>query len=214
MSEPSAGSRLISLDKKALRKQLRLARRALTPAQQRDAALRLGAQFKRFSALHRLRSVAVYFANDGELDPGALIRWCWATHKQVFLPVLHPMREGELLFLPYEPYTVLAKNKLGIPEPLSSHHLPRPLWTLDVVLTPLVGFDEQGHRMGMGGGFYDRTLAPAFNGKTPRRPLLLGLAHECQKIAALPTDPWDIPLDGVMTDRAVYGMQKSKFRGS
>lgn len=191
-------------DKKTLRKQLRARRRALNRAQQRDAALGLGSQFKQFAALHRIRSVAVYFANDGELDPSALIHWCWATRKQVYLPILHPTRKNELLFLPYEPNSELARNKLGIPEPVASHHLPRPLWTLDLVLTPLVGFDDQCHRMGMGGGFYDRTLAPAFSGKTPRRPRLMGLAHECQKVAQLPVDPWDIPLDAIMTERAIY----------
>lgn len=192
------------LDKKSLRKTLRASRRALTRAQQRNAACGLGQQFKQLAAQRRIHSVAVYFANDGELDPAGLIHWCWATGKQVYLPVLHPVRKNELLFLPYTPGTALARNHLGIPEPVASHHLPRPLWTLDVILTPLVGFDEHCHRMGMGGGFYDRTLAPAFSGKTPRRPLLIGLAHECQKVPQLPTDPWDIPLDAVLTDKACY----------
>lgn len=193
-----------TLDKKALRKTLRAKRRALTPGQQRDAALGLGRQFKQLAAISRIQSIAVYFPNDGELDPTGLIRWCWASGKQVLLPVLHPVRKRELLFLPYEPCTPLARNRLGIPEPVSSHRQPRPLWTLDLVLTPLVGFDEQCHRMGMGGGFYDRTLSAAFRGQTPRRPLLIGLAHEAQKVENLPTDPWDIPLDAVLTDRAVY----------
>jgi len=207
---PTSSSDNTPLDKKALRKSLRAKRRALTRGQQRDAALGLGRQFKQLAALSRIHSVAVYFANDGELDPTGLIHWCWASGKQVLLPVLHPVRKRELLFLPYEPGTPLARNRLGIPEPVSSHHPPRPLWTLDLVLTPLVGFDENCHRMGMGGGFYDRTLAPAFRGKTPRRPLLIGLAHEGQKVDILPTDPWDIPLDAVLTDKAVYWSQSQR----
>lgn len=191
-------------DKKALRKTLRAKRRALTRGQQRDAAIGLGRQFKQLAALSRIRTIAVYFANDGELDPSGLIHWCWSSGRQVLLPVLHPVRKRELLFLPFEPDTPLARNRLGIPEPVSSRHPPRPLWTLDLVLTPLVGFDDHCHRMGMGGGFYDRTLAPAFDGQTPRRPLLMGIAHECQKVNILPTDPWDIPLDAVLTDKAVY----------
>lgn len=193
-----------SLSKKELRAELRSRRRALTRGQQRQAALGLGRQFKQLASTQRIHSIAVYFANDGELDPTALIHWCWATGKEVFLPVLHPVRRRELLFLPYRPETRLARNRLGIPEPVASDNLPRPLWTLDLILTPLVGFDAQCHRMGMGGGFYDRTLAPAFNGRTPRRPLLMGLAHECQKVEQLPVDPWDIPLDAVITDKAIY----------
>lgn len=187
-----------------MRKILRARRRSLSRAQQRNAALGLGRQFKQFAATRRIKSVAVYFANDGELDPSGLIQWCWTTGKQVVLPVLHPTRRNELLFLPYEPGTRLARNRLGIPEPAASHRLPRPLWTLDLVLTPLVGFDPTCHRMGMGGGFYDRTLAPAFSGYTPRRPLLMGIAHECQKLEQLPVEPWDIPLDGVITDQTIY----------
>lgn len=191
-------------DKKILRAELRKRRRAFTRGQQRQASLGLGSQFKQLAGLRRIHSVAVYFANDGELDPTALIHWCWKTGKEVYLPVLHPVRRRELMFLPYRPDTRLARNRLGIPEPLASNGLPRPLWTLDLVLTPLVGFDLRGNRMGMGGGYYDRTLAPAFKGLTPRRPLLMGLAHECQKVAQLPIDSWDIPLDAVITDKAIY----------
>lgn len=197
-------SQIPSPDKKALRTELRKRRRALTRGQQHLAALGLGRQFKQLASTRRTQSVAVYFANDGELNPTALIHWCWATGKEVYLPVLHPVRRRELMFLPYRPDTRLARNRLGIPEPVASDALPRPLWTLDLILTPLVGFDADCNRMGMGGGFYDRTLAPAFNGQTPRRPLLMGIAHECQKVGKLPVDPWDIPLDAVITDKAIY----------
>ncbi|CBL43703.1 5-formyltetrahydrofolate cyclo-ligase family protein [gamma proteobacterium HdN1] len=190
--------------KKALRKILRARRLALTRGEQYLAALGLGRQFKRFAANRRITRVGVYFANDGEIDPSAIVQWCWKTNKQPLLPVLHPTRTGELLFLPWLPETPLARNRFGIPEPDSARSNPRPVWTLDVILTPLVGFDVQCSRLGMGGGYYDRTLAPAFTGYTPRRPLLIGVAHECQKVENLPIEAWDIPLDGVLTGDAFY----------
>ena len=77
-------------------------------------------------------------------------------------------------------------------------------WRLDLVLVPLVGFDPQGNRLGMGGGFYDRTFAYRGRRKHTSRPCLIGLAHECQRVEHLPCAGWDIPLDGVITDCRRY----------
>jgi 5-formyltetrahydrofolate cyclo-ligase len=71
------------------------------------------------------------------------------------------------------------------------------------VLVPLVGFDEHCNRLGMGKGFYDRTFG--YKTRTGyNKPKLIGLAHECQKIPSVPTDSWDVRLDGVISDRGVY----------
>ncbi len=75
-----------------------------------------------------------------------------------------------------------------------------PTWTLDIILLPLVGFDRYGNRLGMGGGFYDRTLA-RLNHCDMKRPLLIGLAHHCQEVEQLQTQSWDIPLDIIATDK-------------
>ena len=90
----------------------------------------------------------------------------------------------------------LTRNRFGIEEP----PLGAP-WintrALDLVLAPLVAFDDQGNRLGMGGGFYDRHF-----GNLPQclRPLLVGVAHEVQCADALPAAPWDVPLDGILTE--------------
>ena len=89
----------------------------------------------------------------------------------------------------------MKENRFGIKEPIDGS--PSSAQTLDLILIPLVGFDQRGNRLGMGGGFYDRTLA--FKLKTPQRPNLIGLAHECQRVEHLETDPWDIPMTGILT---------------
>jgi 5-formyltetrahydrofolate cyclo-ligase len=68
----------------------------------------------------------------------------------------------------------------------------------------LVGFDRACHRLGMGAGFYDRSLAFLQQRRHWRRPRLIGLAHECQRVEALAPKPWDIPLDAVITEAAIY----------
>jgi 5-formyltetrahydrofolate cyclo-ligase len=79
----------------------------------------------------------------------------------------------------------------------------RPVWTLDLILTPLVAFDDQGNRLGMGGGFYDRTLAYLGRRKHWKKPRLIGTAHAFQQVARLPHESWDVPLHGVVTEKAL-----------
>jgi 5-formyltetrahydrofolate cyclo-ligase len=80
----------------------------------------------------------------------------------------------------------------------------RNVWALDLVLLPLVGFDDAGGRLGMGGGFYDRSLAYLARRQSWRKPTLLGLAHECQKVERLAQASWDVPLAGTVTDKHWY----------
>jgi 5-formyltetrahydrofolate cyclo-ligase len=189
--------------KPALRRSLRAARRQLSRRQQRLASDGLVKRFRGTPHLLRARSVALYYANDGELNPALLARWLWSSGKSVYLPVLHPRHEGELLFVPWQPDTLLSRNRFGIPEPVTTRSTIRPAWTLDLILTPLVGFDREGRRLGMGGGFYDRTLARMQRRPQPRKPGLWGIAHDCQEMEHLPCEPWDIPLDGVITGTRV-----------
>ena len=75
---------------------------------------------------------------------------------------------------------------------------------LDLILMPLVSFDDNGNRLGMGGGFYDRSLEFLRHRTRWHKPQVFGIAYDFQRINGLTPDPWDIPLQGVITDRAVY----------
>ncbi|ROR34721.1 5-formyltetrahydrofolate cyclo-ligase [Inmirania thermothiophila] len=185
----------------ALRRRLRAARRALAGAERarRDAAivraLAVSAPFR------YARRIALYLAHDGEPDLAGLLRRAWAAGKLCCLPVLAPPPRGGLLFAPFGPDTTLVRNRFGIPEP--AHVAAVPAASLDLVLAPLVGFDPAGHRLGMGGGFYDRALAFLRRDRLRSRPRVIGVAYACQEVPALPARPWDVPLHGVVTEQGL-----------
>ena len=191
--------------RKSLRSRLRSARRRLSPQQQRLATARISRRLLCDPAFRRARHIAFYLASDGEVDLLPLLQRL-PGHKSFYLPVLSDPRRAwlaqQLLFQPWRPNKdPLTKNRYGIFEP---HYDPGKLKTpymLDLVLLPLVGFDQQGNRLGMGKGYYDRTFAP--RSSSWHRPKLLGVAHACQEVPLLPYAAWDVPLDGVVTDKAL-----------
>lgn len=186
-----------------LRKTLRARRRSLTPRQQTQAAEQLLQQLKRQPLFLRSQRIAFYLPNDGEIDPRPLIREAWRRGKQCYLPVLAPGKEkNRLWFVRHTPTTPLIKNRFGIPEPRALFRQRVLTRQLDVVFLPLVGFDRQGGRMGMGGGFYDRSFAFKHT-TTTHKPYLVGLAHHCQQVEQLQLAHWDIPLCAVATDREI-----------
>jgi 5-formyltetrahydrofolate cyclo-ligase len=185
--------------KVTLRKQLRNARRGLSPKQQQTAAEQLVATLRPILSKQKVRRVAAYLAMDGELDLLPLMEYCWQHRIEIYLPVLHKLKPA-LWFARFDEHSPLYPNRFGIDEPLDGAPI-RP-WQLDIVLLPLVGFDAHGNRLGMGGGFYDRTFAHA--ARWPKRPKLMGVAHECQKVDAIPLERWDIRLDAIVSDRHFY----------
>lgn len=138
------------------------------------------------------------------MNPFPLLRLAHARHKGCFLPVLRPHPRRKLWFLEYVPGDRLTINRFGIPEPQLRNRRIRLPWSLDLLLVPLVGFDSECNRLGMGGGFYDQTLAYLRQRRCWTRPLLVGIAHECQRLGALKTNSWDVPLEMVATEERIY----------
>lgn len=145
--------------------------------------------------------IAFYWPHQGEIDPRAAIDLAWQLGKKCYLPVLHPLGYKKLLFVEYCPKDKLHKNRFSIPEPSLLHRVCIPSWTLNLVLMPVLGFDQWGHRLGRGGGYYDRTFAYVENTYKPRNPLLIGLAYEFQALDRLPKEDWDIPMLGIATEK-------------
>ncbi|MBW8453970.1 5-formyltetrahydrofolate cyclo-ligase [Pseudomonas stutzeri] len=192
------------LSRPALRRKLRQTRRQLSPAQQRHAARRLYRQLSHHPLFRRARHIALYLPNDGEIDPRLLLRAAHRRGKATYLPVLNPWPRTRMVFQRIEPGERLRRNRFGIFEPVIRTARQRRVWALDLLLMPLVGFDGNGGRLGMGGGFYDRSLAYRARRKKSHKPTLLGLAHECQRVDRLPLESWDVPLLGTVTDRGWY----------
>ena len=193
----------INDDPRELRQRLRELRRALSPAEQRQAALAVAHRLENWPVWVGATRVAGYWACDGELDPAPLLERAWAAGRSVYLPVLDD-DEYSLRFAPYPPGAALRRNRFNIPEPEVAPERWLEPHRLDLVLTPLVAFDPTGTRLGMGGGFYDRAFAflgnPNYRGHCP---VLLGLGYEFQGVAALVRQVWDVPLDAVVTDAAL-----------
>ncbi|HDX8786890.1 TPA: 5-formyltetrahydrofolate cyclo-ligase [Klebsiella michiganensis] len=185
----------IPFTRQQIRQQIRQRRRALTPEQQTQFALQAADRMMAYPPVLLAQTVAVFLSFDGELDTRPLIDQLWRAGKRVYLPVLHPFSPGNLLFMHYHPSSDLVVNRLNIREPKLDVRDVLPLSQLDVLVTPLVAFDAAGQRLGMGGGFYDRTL----QNWRQHRLQPVGYAHDCQQVDALPTEQWDIPLPAVIT---------------
>ncbi len=182
---------------------MRQQRRALSPQQREKASLALARRLGRQPLFLRSQHIAFYLPNDGEMDLSPLIQRAWAMGKQCYLPVLSPLYHNRLWFAPYRHDSDLVLNRFGIPEPAINWAGIRPVWTLDLLLTPLVAFDANGNRLGMGGGYYDRTLAYLARRRHWRKPHLLGTAYAFQQVEHLPYKPWDVPLHGVVTESSL-----------
>jgi len=187
-----------------IRTEYRKKRQALSAQQQSTAANKLLTTCISSTTLPQAKTIACYIANDGEIDPHAIIDYCWQQGKCVLLPVLHPFSKGHLLFVNYLPNTPTHKNSYGIKEPIVTTQNICPLTNIELILTPLVAFDAKGNRLGMGGGYYDRTLAPLRRGALITQ--LIGLAHTCQQTDRLFTDSWDIPLNGIATPEQFFSV--------
>lgn len=158
----------------------------------------------RWEFLQHTKTVGCYLSFQAEMPTQAIIKSLWQKNKNVLLPLLHNNGSPTLHFHPYSPGTKLTNNRFGIPEPHYNPQHETPAQSLDLVLMPLLGFDRCGSRMGMGGGFYDRTFEFILHDTVnKKRPFMLGLAMDVQELSELERQPWDVPLDGILTESGI-----------
>lgn len=193
----------MTLSRQAIRKQIRSQRQQLSGSAQQLAAKNLTHRLSTVQTVINAKHIAIYLSNDGELNTAEFIDWCWQQKKCVYLPVIHPFSRGNLLFLKYQKDTPMVENHYGIKEPKLDVTQVITAKELNIIFTPLVAFDDHGNRLGMGGGFYDRTLAqlPEDNSKSPA---IIGLAHDCQQVAHIPIESWDIPIPTIITPTKIH----------
>jgi 5-formyltetrahydrofolate cyclo-ligase len=192
------------VDKPELRRALRSQRQALAPSARERAAEALATHAAALRVFRVAERIGFYLTHDNEIDPALLLARAQARGKHCYLPVLSRINGDRLWFAPLARDTAWRANRFGIPEPVVR---PRELVraaALDLVLMPLVGFDADGNRLGMGGGFYDRSLDFLRGRRHWRKPHLVGLAYDFQRVVALPVNDWDVPLTAIVTDRAAY----------
>ncbi|MDR9498658.1 MAG: 5-formyltetrahydrofolate cyclo-ligase [Hydrogenovibrio sp.] len=186
-----------------LRQQCRQRRRQLTPQQQIEHAGAASRIALRTRWLQRPKRIGLFLPQDGELDTHFLLEALLKRGHRLYLPVLQTLRGRPMAFAPYTAASALIPNRFRIHEPITPHDDHINAHQLDVLFAPLTCFDHAGHRLGMGGGFYDRSLA--FKQWFPNvRPVVIGWAHECQYQPELPVEPWDQPLDALITETRLY----------
>ena len=184
----------IAARRRELRLALRSRREELSDDDLAAAAMAVTARLVRVAALRRAEVVAGYRAVRGEVDVDAVLTLLIDAGATVTVPRV----VGEhLQFVEWHPGDPAEPGSFGIPEPRSGRTVP--LTRHDVVLAPLVAFDAEGQRLGQGGGFYDRALA----GPGDAKPLVIGVAHAFQRVEQIPVEPWDVPLDAVVTEDEV-----------
>ena len=184
----------------ALRQYLRYRRSQLGVGAQLKASHRLLKAILKSQKYRHSQRIACYLAINGEIDLRPILQQALISGKQCFLPTLdYSNSEPALSFSRYYPGMILVKNRYGIREPVVQAAVPAT--ALDLVLVPMVGFDKQGNRLGMGGGYYDRTFAflnleQSFN--SLHQPQLIGVAHRCQQVRKIQAQPWDIVMSEVI----------------
>ena len=188
------------MDTAKKRQSLRKKRRELSAKQQLIMADKIAANLCSLPMFLRAKRVAIYLANEGEVNPSIIYDICHKSGKQLFLPAIHPFKQNRLHFAQVKPNSTIINNRFGILEPCIKSSKCSPPWSLDLILMPLVGFDRKGNRLGMGGGFYDRTFAFTAKKQSPA-PQLIGLAYSFQELKTIKPQPWDIPISGIVTEK-------------
>jgi 5-formyltetrahydrofolate cyclo-ligase len=187
-------------DRESLRRKIRNHRQELSDDEIFESSWSITRHLIESSQFKSSKRIACYLSTGGEVDTQFILDACWSLNKTVLLPTLSPLGDGKLWFVRHEPGQTLRMNRYSIAEPVFSRRdLMRPA-QIDLVLAPLVAFDGQGHRLGMGGGYYDRTFAFLNQRSHWQRPWFIGLAYEFQQVPQLESHFWDVNLQGIVTE--------------
>ncbi len=188
-------------DKAALRRELRARRAAVPRAARRLAGRRLVRHALRQRLLARKRRIGFYMPAKNEIDVLPLLGRARLMGVDCYLPVVPGRGHRKLWFIRLGDRPAWRLNRYGIPEYRHAPARKVRATQLDVLFLPLLGFDEQGWRVGMGGGYYDASLARLGKRRVWRQPRRVGVAFAAQQVDRIPNDAWDIPLSGILTER-------------
>ncbi len=197
-------------DKAALRRALRAARAAVGREERGIAAAKLPGHALRQRLLARKRRIGFYMAAKNEIDLGRLLARAKGMGVDCYLPIVPGRGHRKLWFIRLGSQPAWVMNRYGIPE--YRHPPARKVRAdrLDILFMPLLGFDAEGWRVGMGGGYYDASLAKPRTRRHWQKPRLIGVAFAAQEVDHIPHDPWDIPMDGVLTERGFFAARRNQ----
>ncbi len=196
--------------RRALRRELRARRAALPPWRRQALALRITAQVARLPQLRSGAAVGLYAHFGSELPTSALRSLARQRGCHLYLPKISSFSAFSMEFR-RDSGRPLPRNRIGIVEPDGTPILD--VARMDLLLMPLLGFDAAGNRLGNGAGYYDRLLGARLGtarrtASRWRRPLLVGLAFECQRLEHIEAAPHDVPLDAVISEEGLRYFQQ------
>ncbi len=179
-----------------LRKQSLRARREMTVAKRANASQIICDKVTSSREFLSASLIACYLPMRDEVDTRLIIERAWRANKRIFVPVTS--NKGEMFFREIRPDTTLLQNRMGIWEPDSGDVIsPR---ALQLVVTPTVAFDKSKHRIGMGGGYYDRCFSFLQHREHWLKPKLAGVAYKCQEVEEITPNTWDIRLYRIFSE--------------
>lgn len=191
------------MDTNSLRQLMRKRRRSLKSKEQSLAEERVTRRLTLLPSFYMSKRIAFYLAHDGEIDPKFAMGIAESVGKECYLPLLHPLKQKRLYFAKYKRGDPLSINRYGIQEPLLRGAKIVPPFAIDLIIMPLVAFDSSCNRIGMGGGFYDRTLSTEY-----KNTRLIGLAQSIQETSAINKRSWDVTLHAIVTEKSVVYRHK------
>jgi len=180
----------------AIRTACKNERARLAPDERRHASDKIAGKILSSTLFSSAKNIAVYVPMKSEVDTWPIIKRAWQLKKRIFAPIMQ--ENYTLRFNQFDDESELSTNKMGLREPVNGQYLATD--ALDLVLVPLVAFDSQKNRIGMGGGYYDRTFAFLEKNRRGVKPILSGLAFECQRVEQIVPNPWDIRLFTIFTE--------------
>ena len=189
----------LQAERRQLRQRVRAARREVPPAARVAADRAIARHILASPEFRSAERIALFLAFDGEPSMQSVIAAAAARGKRVYAPVL---TGGKMHFAELDTGGALATNFFGILEPRVGSAIDAR--ELDLVLTPLVAFDDRGVRVGVGRGYYDRCFRFLLNRRHWRHPKLMGVAYDLQRVPRLVRQPWDVLLAGAITETGVH----------
>lgn len=194
--------------RRELRRAARARRNALPDNYRQQAQLQFARMLSRHPHLQAGKHIGVYQAWGSEADLTRVIAMARRRGCHLYLPVITDYRRQQMCFAAYPVDAVMRRNRYGIEEVDLRHHPRIERRRLDTILVPLVAMDERGTRLGSGAGFYDRYLRHRLLAGQWQRPQLIGVGFECQRVTQIPAGCWDVPMDALLTENALYRVRR------
>jgi 5-formyltetrahydrofolate cyclo-ligase len=187
-------------DKLPIRKQFILKRKEVNAGFRALASIAATQNLLKHSLFQSSQHIACYYPYQNEFDSLSIIEMIGAHNKQCYLPVIS--KGNKLMrFVLYRLGDPLHSNSYFISEPAQLHNLISPN-ELDMVIMPLLSFDQKGYRLGTGGGYYDHTFSYLLDSKKEKNRLV-GLGFSNQETNELPIDSWDVPMHSIITEKEI-----------